>query len=271
MSGWVAGAVVVGGIAGSVISSNAASSAADTQANAANQATAANTAASDRALAENQRQYDLNRADQQPIIQRGNAAGNQLQQLMGLGGDTNAAGYGSLNNRFTGANVTSEPGYQFGLQQGQRGLDAGAAARGGYYSGAQLKAASRYNTDYASTKYNDAYNRFNNDQSTQFNRLSGIAGTGQTAINQIGAQGASMAANNGSILTNTAFNNGNNLMGAGNARASGYVGSANALTSALGTGINQYQSNQLLNRMNNNSGYSSGGYVDEMARLNAQA
>jgi hypothetical protein len=38
-------------------------------------------------------------------------------------------------------------------------------------------------------------------------------------------------------------------MGAGQARASGYLGQANALTNALGTGLNFYQSQQLMNRL----------------------
>lgn len=231
------GAAIVGG----VIASKGASKAADTQARSAADATAANTAATQASIAENRRQYDQNRTDQLPYMERGNAAGNRLQELMGLGGNPGTAGYGSLGQQFTGANLESEPGYQFGLQQGQRGLDNSAAARGGFYSGAQLKAASRYGNDYASTKYTDAYNRFNNDQTTQFNRLSGVSGTGQQATNQIGSQGAAMAGANGNLLTGNAFNNGQNTMGAGNARASSYLASGNALQNALNQGVSAWR------------------------------
>ena len=251
MSG-IATAIVGSAIVGGVV----ANSAANKQADAANNASASSTAASQAALTENQRQYDQNRLDQQPYMQRGNAAGNRLQELMGLGGNAGSAGYGTLGQSFTGANLASEPGYQFGLQQGQQGLDNGASARGGYYSGAQLKAASRYNNDYASTKYTDAYNRYNNDQTTQFNRLSGISGTGQQATNNIGAQGANMAATNGNIMTQNAYNNGQNTMGAANARASGYMAGGNALQNALNQGISMYGRNNAGGFAGYNSGVS---------------
>ncbi len=221
---WVAAAAVVGS---AVVKSYTANKAAKAQAAAAHEANDASTAATDLAREENKRQYDLNRADIMPTIERGNAAGNRLQEMMGLGGDKESQGYGSLMSRFTGADVANEPGYQFGLQQGQRGLDNSMAARGGYYSGAQLKAASRYNSDYAGTKFNDAYNRYNNDQTNSFNRLSGIAGSGQQATSYIGSQGANTTGQNGMMSVNNGQYVGNNLMGAGNARASAYLSQGN--------------------------------------------
>jgi hypothetical protein len=233
MSGWVAGAVVVG----SVVASQSAKSAAKKQAQAARDASELSKESADAATEENRRQYDLSRADMAPTVERGNLAGNRLRELLGLGVNTNnASDFGSLNQRFTGANLENEPGYQFGLNQGQRGLDNAAAARGGYYSGGQLKAASRYNSDYASTKFNDAYNRYNNDQSNIFNRLSGIAGTGQQSVSQLGQLGAQMAQNNAGIMGNYANTVGNNMMGAANARASSYLSQGNTLQNALNQG-----------------------------------
>jgi len=234
---WVA---VGASVLGTAVSVSASSKASKAQAQAANSANASNDASSAAALDENRRQYDQNRTDMLPTMERGNLAGSRLQGLMGLGTDTGAGGFGSLMQPFTGAKLEQEPGYQFGLQQGQRGLDAGAAARGGYYSGAQLKAASRYNSDYASTKYGDAYNRYNNDQTNTFNRLSGIAGSGQQATTQIGQQGASMAGANGQIMMNNAMNNGQNTMGAANARASSYLSQGNALQNALNQGVSAW-------------------------------
>jgi hypothetical protein len=71
--------------------------------------------------------------------------------------------------------ITSDPGYQFGLNQGQQAIERSAAARGSLYSGATLKALQRYGQDYGGTKLNESYNR-----------LSNIAGLGQVA-NQQGA------------------------------------------------------------------------------------
>lgn len=225
--------VAAAAVAGAVIQSNQASKARKAQEQAARDANETSKEASDAAIAENRRQYDQTRSDILPTIERGNLAGNRLQELMGLGPNTGVQGYGSLTQRFTGADLVNDPGYQFGLQQGQRALDNSSAARGGYYSGAQLKAASRYNNDYAGTKFNDAYNRWNNDNTNLFNRYSGIAGSGQQAATQVGQQGQQMAFNNGQIGMNNANTIGNNLMGAGNARASSYLAQGNIWSNAL--------------------------------------
>ncbi len=91
----------------------------------------------------------------------------------------------------TAEEIMSDPGYQFGLQQGQLGLDRKAAAMGGRVSGAALKAASRFNTDYASTGYGAAYQRGQD----RLNRLAAIAGIGQTATSGSAAAGQSASSN----------------------------------------------------------------------------
>jgi hypothetical protein len=55
--------------------------------------------------------------------------------------------------------LTSQPGYQFGMDQGTKSLNSGAAARGMTYSGAQGKALQRYGQDYAGTKLDQSFNR----------------------------------------------------------------------------------------------------------------
>ena len=85
---------------------------------------------------------------------------------------------------------TKEPGYQFGLQQGQTALDRRIAAMGGRVSGAALKASTRYNHDYATTGYAAAYNRQNSARSERLNRLQELAGFGQTAAATSGTVGA---------------------------------------------------------------------------------
>jgi hypothetical protein len=84
----------------------------------------------------------------------------------------------------------SDPGYAFGMQQGQQALDRKAAAAGGRLSGASLKAAQQYGTDYATTGYGAAYQR-NQDR---LNRLAALAGLGQTAT-QASASAGSNASN----------------------------------------------------------------------------
>jgi hypothetical protein len=75
---------------------------------------------------------------------------------------------------------TKEAGYQFGLNQGLNGINQSLAARGLGNSGAALKALTRFGNDYASTKYQDGWNRLYN-----------LAGLGQNAYqNAAGYAGA---------------------------------------------------------------------------------
>lgn len=80
---------------------------------------------------------------------------------------------------------TQDPGYQFGLRQGQQGIDRRIAAGGGRVSGASLKAAGEYATNYATTGYNAAYQRGQD----RLSRLAAIAGYGTTpASGSLGQQ-----------------------------------------------------------------------------------
>lgn len=232
MSGWVAGAIVVGGVAGAAISSDASRKAANTQA--------------DSAAAANQLQkdtFDKQVALNEPFRQGGLTAQSRLMELLGLGGDANKSDYGSLMRDFSQSDFQTDPGYQFRLQQGQQGLERSAAARGGLLSGAAIKDAMNYNQGMGSQEYANAFNRFQTNRSNKLNPLQSLMGASQTATNTIG-----QAAQN---YGNQA---GQNIIGAGNARASGYVGQANAINSGISQGVNLYQQNQLMNRL-----YPSGG------------
>lgn len=163
-----------------------------------------------------------------------------------------------LLRKFTANDLNADPvynaGLKFGLDRGTEGINSRATASGMYDSGATLKALTQFGTDYGSTKANESYNRFTNDQGNMFNKLSGISGTGQVATNQVGAAG-----------TNAANNISNDITGAGNARAAGIVGGANAWGNA-GAGISSaavnYQNNQTLQALlrKQNSGNASSGY-----------
>lgn len=135
--------------------------------------------------------------------------------------------YGSLLRRFSAADLNADPvyqsGLQFGLNEGVKGINRQAAAGGNFLSGATLKALTRFGNDYGSTKANEAYNRYTNDQTNTYNKLAGISGTGQTAANQIATQGIS-----------TGNNIAGNQLAAGNARASGYINQGSAMQGMLG-------------------------------------
>ena len=144
--------------------------------------------------------------------------------------------YGSLLNPFTGEDLQNEPGYQFQLAEGNKGIDRIANAGGMRDSGATMKALLRFNQDYAGTKFNEAYNRDASQRDRIYNMLAGISGTGQNATAQVASAGANATGNIANLLGQQ-----------GNARAAGIVGGANAWNSAIGQGL-QYQQNQ--NMMN---------------------
>src|SRR5205085_161308 len=93
---------------------------------------------------------------------------------------------GSLLKPFSMADFQADPGAQFRQEQGEKGLARAAAAGGGHSltSGAYLKDAMRFNSGLASQEYGTAYDRYRLNQNDVYNRLAGIAGTGQTAANQ---------------------------------------------------------------------------------------
>lgn len=193
-----------GAIIGGKMASNASKKAADTQA-----------ASADKAADLQAEQYQQTRADQAPWREAGQVALKDMVGGLAAGGD--------FNRDFTMADYTEDPGYQFRLQEGEKGISRAATASGSRYSGATLKALSRFNSNQASQEYGNAYNRHQNDVSSRFNRLASLAGVGQTATNQTAAAGATAATNGGQFVQN-----------AGTARASGYVGQANAINGTIG-------------------------------------
>jgi hypothetical protein len=127
-----------------------------------------------------------------------------------------------LTRKFTNDDFVKDPGYDFRMKEGQKALERSAAARGGLNGGAQMKALSRYGQDYASNEYGNAYNRFTNDQTNRFNRLSAVSGLGQAAASQMGQAGQ-----------NYANQVGQNMMGSANAQAASGIAGANAWGGAL--------------------------------------
>lgn len=169
-------ALIGSSLIGGALQSSAAKSAAQTQANATNAATAAQQAQADRAY-----------ADQAPYRAAGNSALGQLQA--------------GLSTPTTAADVMADPGYQFGLDQGQQAIDRKIAAGGGRVSGQAIKAAARFGTNYASTGYSAANQR----REDRLARLQTLAGLGQSATSSSAASGAN-AANQISSLTSAQGN-----------------------------------------------------------------
>lgn len=179
------------GLVSSYLQSNAAGKALDAQKNATADANALQA-----------RMYDTNRADWAPYRALG------------------AAGTKGYANLLANPNsITSDPGYAFGLSQGQTALDRSAASKGGLYSGATLKALDRYGQDYASTKLNDALGRYGNAA-------------------QIGATGVSGTQASGTNYANTS---GANTTGLGNAAAGNALLNGSIWANALNGAVSSYK------------------------------
>jgi hypothetical protein len=173
-----------------------------------------------------------NDADLEAAVQARMATQNaELAAAQGAGSDDPQ--YGMLTRQFTGADLENEPGYKFGLQQGTESLNNSLASRGGIYSGAAGKALQRFGQDYAGSKFGEAWNRDASEKNRLFNMFSGVAGTGQTANNQVQSAGQVFAGNAG-----------NNIMGAANARGSSYIAGSNALQSAVNGGVAAWNNKQ---------------------------
>jgi len=163
---------------------------------------------------------------------------------------------------FTGDNLASDPGYQFGLNQGTQGIERGQAARGNFLSGAAMKELARFNEDYAGTKFNDAFNRaqstwntnlnaYDNNRSRIYSFLTGVSTLGQNSAAQVGA-GNQQAVNNST----------NALMQGANAQSAAAVAGGNALTSGINNAVNTYNWNNMLANGGRTAGYSgSTGYT----------
>jgi hypothetical protein len=174
------------------------------------------------AQASNERMLERQIGLQEPFRQGGLTAQEQIMQLLGIGGDASAEGYGSLAKPFGMSDFEQDPGYAFRQSEGMKALERSAAARGLLQSGPTLKGIQRFGQESASQEYGNAFNRYQIERSARLNPLQSLMGSGQSATNV-------MTGNIGQSSQNEQAN----LMNAGQARASGYVGQANALGGAL--------------------------------------
>jgi hypothetical protein len=252
MTFWAAGAVVVG----SLISSNSASDAASTAAEASGRA-------SDASVGEQRRQFDINQANQQPFLTAGTSAVKRLGTGVETGGEFGS--YTPFNFQYDPA---TDPGYGFRMSEGMDALNRSMAAKGLGVSGMGIRGAQAFGQGLAAGSIKDAfdmyttrYNANNLAQNNLYNRLAGVAGTGQTSANQVGTAGANMASNIGNAYMTSAANTGNAAMSAAGIRNSAYGGAANVLGRLYGNyGQNQYATGQQLsNQYGSSNVYGAGG------------
>ena len=192
--------------------------------------------AAGQANAQNQRGLDLQREmfDEQkrlsePYRQAGLTGQNRLMELLGLGGNTGAAGYGQYSRDFGMQDFQQDPGYRFRLGEGLRAMGHRAGARGGLISGQTMKGMEDYRQGLASQEYGNAFNRYQTNRANQLQPLGSLMSSGQAAAAGQAAQAGQYGVNAG------------NMMGqAGQSIAAGQMGMANSIGNALSSSASAY-------------------------------
>jgi len=146
-------------------------------------------ASADRATAAQTKATEQARADREPWRQAGMTALEQMQ-----------SGMDEFNRPFTMKDFQEDPGAQYRRDLGNENLTNTMASRGSLLSGAALKAASKFNQDFASQEYGNAYNRFNSNRDAKYNRLASLAGVGQVQANQNAQSAINLGQNVGEVL-----------------------------------------------------------------------
>jgi hypothetical protein len=222
----VTGFTVGGSIIGGGMAAQGGRDAANTQA-----------AAADRAAALQKEMFDEQQRMSAPYREAGVTGQNRLMELLGLGANTGAEGYGRYSKDFGMSDFQADPGYAFRLAEGQQALDRQAAARGGLISGGALKAATRYGQDMGSQEYGNAYNRYQTNRSNQLAPLGSLMASGQAAAAGAAAQAGQYGANAGNLM-----------MQSGQAQAAGQLGAGNSINNALNTAASAYQNQENFNK-----------------------
>jgi len=201
-----AAAIAGGSIIGGALSSQGAKSASRTSAKASNRATA-----------EQRRQFDILQQNLAPY--RG-AGYNALDQLQGMTGNLPQF-QGTPDFQF---NLQADPGYNFALNEAMRAATRGAASQGKLGSGNLLmdlqNRATGLASQYAPQAFNQQLQTYNTNrenaltdyglnyqrQGDIYSRLSGLANMGLGTVNTQGQAGTNMANSIGNILQNNAGN-----------------------------------------------------------------
>ena len=208
----VAAAVVGAGVIGAVGSNMAA----DKQ-----------SSAQDQAAATQQGMFNTVTANSQPYMNTGAGATSTLSQLMGLSGTPGSTVGGTgLNNGYLAStfNPTQDqldnyPGYQFALKTGGQALTNAQTPSAGALSGSTLKSLMDFNQGAANTNYSTYFNQDQTQKNNIYNRLSQIAGLGQSAAAGVGNSGTQLGTGIAQAQA-----------GAGASQAGGIVGTTNSLS-----------------------------------------
>jgi hypothetical protein len=215
----VTGTIAAVSIGSGYMQSQAAKSAAQTQANAA-----------DRAMAQERAMYEQSREDLGPYRETGYTALKDIERMKPF-----------LTSQFGPDQFAQylDPSMAFRQRLGTQATERLANVGGGAISGNTLRSLADYGQNLASTEYGNAFNRFQTERGNIYNTLANIAGMGQQSVNTGVQAGQNFAAGQTGLITGQAA-----------AQAAGTVGSANALAGGFGGATNAYLLNQFMKPQN---------------------
>lgn len=232
--------------------------------------------AADAAQSSQERMFNQALDTQKPWLDAGGRGLSQLESGINSGAFNSQAGqydapqyHGPAAFKDMKFDFEADPGYQFRLSEGNKAVQASAAARGGLFSGKTGTDLQDYSQGLASQEYDNAYKRFTFDReynrqnyetdrtfgrqnyqddrnfgygqfgdafnrdravkTDQYNRLASLAGVGQTTAGNV----ANMQMEQGGNLANLELQRGN--IGAQRSQA-GYQGAMNLVNTGLQAG-----------------------------------
>ena len=270
------GIIAGGSILSGLLGSSASQRAANTQAAAARDAAQLQLQASREGMQLQRDLYGQALATQAPYLRSSQAATAALMGGLGLGGlyaspgrsvigaPTPPPSYGAtpeemaaaasgpyagrFQQRFQPSDITTDPSYQFRVQQGLKALQASRAATGMLQTGQGLKDITDYGQQAASQEYQAAFNRFQTEQQRDYERLAALAGIGPGVASSAAGGLQGLGAGLSSTLTGGQQAAGQLTTSGAAAQAAGQVGAANAISNALGGGIQNWMTLQALQR-----------------------
>ena len=152
--------------------------------------------------------FDEQKRLSEPYRQAGLTGQNRLMEMLGLGGDTGAAGYGRYAKDFSMQDYQQDPGYAFRLSEGLKQLGSQARAQGGAGGGRTMMGMQNYAQGLASQEYGNAFNRYQTNRQNQLAPLGSLMSSGQAAAVGQAGQAGQYGANASNMLSQMGVNTG---------------------------------------------------------------
>jgi hypothetical protein len=152
-------------------------------------------AAEDKALKESEEGFEYIEEQLRPFVEVGQ------ESITTLGEEID-----ELTRPFSAEDFEADPGFQFRIEQGEKGINNFLSSRGLATSGRAGKELTRFNQGEATNEFDRAFNRFQTTQGNRFNRLLALSNTGQVATDQLVSERSKTTGRNVNTILGTGQN-----------------------------------------------------------------